>query len=36
MCLQGQPSAAALTLLRDLSTRGACLLCHGDFDWGGP
>ncbi|WP_245877244.1 TIGR02679 family protein [Streptomyces glaucescens] len=35
VCLQGQPSAAALTLLRDLSMRGACLLYHGDFDWGG-
>ncbi|MCF4140849.1 TIGR02679 family protein [Streptomyces sp. Tue 6430] len=35
VCLQGQPSAAALTLLHDLSTRGAGLLYHGDFDWGG-
>ncbi|WP_309074855.1 TIGR02679 family protein [Streptomyces sp. NWU339] len=35
VCLQGQPSAAALTLLRDLSARGAGLLYHGDFDWGG-
>ncbi|MFG3658362.1 TIGR02679 family protein [Streptomyces sp. NPDC047706] len=35
VCLQGQPSAAALTLLRDLSSRGARLLHHGDFDWGG-
>lgn len=35
VCLQGQPSAAALTLLRDLSMQGACLLYHGDFDWGG-
>ncbi|WP_443295340.1 TIGR02679 family protein [Streptomyces sp. GDS52] len=35
VCLQGQPSAAALTLLRDLSARGADLLYHGDFDWGG-
>ncbi|WP_319280638.1 TIGR02679 family protein [Streptomyces sp. FL07-04A] len=35
VCLQGQPSAAALTLLRDLSRRGADLLYHGDFDWGG-
>ncbi|MFJ4695957.1 DUF2399 domain-containing protein [Streptomyces sp. NPDC088766] len=35
VCLQGQPSAAALTLLRDLSTQGAGLLHHGDFDWGG-
>lgn len=35
VCLQGQPSAAALTLLRDLSARGAGVLHHGDFDWGG-
>ncbi|MFD9319135.1 TIGR02679 family protein [Streptomyces sp. NPDC060053] len=35
VCLQGQPSAAALTLLRGLSDHGAELLYHGDFDWGG-
>ncbi|WP_171162531.1 TIGR02679 family protein [Streptomyces sp. I05A-00742] len=35
VCLQGQPSAAALTLLRHLHARGAKLLYHGDFDWGG-
>ncbi|MGW2335530.1 TIGR02679 family protein [Streptomyces sp. NPDC001685] len=35
VCLQGQPSAAALTLLRDQCSRGAQLLYHGDFDWGG-
>lgn len=35
VCLQGQPSAAALTLLRHLHTHGARLLYHGDFDWGG-
>ncbi|MEW2305187.1 TIGR02679 family protein [Streptomyces sp. NPDC006655] len=35
VCLQGQPSAAALTLLRDLSIGGARLAYHGDFDWGG-
>ncbi|MEW2047594.1 TIGR02679 family protein [Streptomyces sp. NPDC005476] len=35
VCLQGQPSAAAITLLRGLSTRGARFLYHGDFDWGG-
>ncbi|MGP4047680.1 TIGR02679 family protein [Streptomyces sp. 2A115] len=35
VCLQGQPSAAALTLLRHLYTRGATLRYHGDFDWGG-
>ncbi len=35
VCLQGQPSAAALTLLRHLHEGGATLLYHGDFDWGG-
>lgn len=35
VCLQGQPSAAALTLLRHLHEGGAALLYHGDFDWGG-
>ncbi|MDT0318433.1 TIGR02679 family protein [Streptomyces millisiae] len=35
VCLQGQPSAAALTLLRHLHDRGATLQYHGDFDWGG-
>lgn len=35
VCLQGQPSAAALTLLRHLHGSGARLLYHGDFDWGG-
>ncbi|EST37395.1 hypothetical protein N566_13260, partial [Streptomycetaceae bacterium MP113-05] len=35
VCLQGQPSAAALTLLRALSAQGAELRYHGDFDWGG-
>ncbi|MER6111812.1 TIGR02679 family protein [Streptomyces hirsutus] len=35
VCLQGQPSAAALTLLRSLFAQGAGLLYHGDFDWGG-
>jgi uncharacterized protein (TIGR02679 family) len=35
VCLQGQPSAAALTLLRGLTTQGAGLRYHGDFDWGG-
>ncbi|MFW6695742.1 TIGR02679 family protein [Streptomyces sp. MAR4 CNX-425] len=35
VCLQGQPSAAALTLLRLLHTSGAGLRYHGDFDWGG-
>ncbi|MGR3934777.1 TIGR02679 family protein [Streptomyces sp. BRA346] len=35
ICLQGQPSAAALTLLRHLHSHRAHLLYHGDFDWGG-
>ncbi|MFH8788916.1 TIGR02679 family protein [Streptomyces roseoverticillatus] len=35
VCLQGQPSAAAHTLLRHLHENGARLLYHGDFDWGG-
>ncbi|MFF9588616.1 TIGR02679 family protein [Streptomyces sp. NPDC014646] len=35
VCLQGQPSAAALTLLRGLHANGATLYYHGDFDWGG-
>ncbi|MFI0908951.1 DUF2399 domain-containing protein [Streptomyces abikoensis] len=35
VCLQGQPSAAALTLLRHLHADGAALFYHGDFDWGG-
>ncbi|MGW0390916.1 TIGR02679 family protein [Streptomyces sp. NPDC003042] len=35
VCLQGQPSAAAVALLRHLHGSGATLLYHGDFDWGG-
>ncbi|MFV0136142.1 TIGR02679 family protein [Streptomyces sp. HMX87] len=35
VCLQGQPSAAALTLLRHLHAHGTTLRYHGDFDWGG-
>ncbi|GAB7033706.1 hypothetical protein JCM4914_51670 [Streptomyces platensis subsp. malvinus] len=35
VCLQGQPSAAALTLLRHLHNHGTALRYHGDFDWGG-
>ncbi|MBZ4319791.1 TIGR02679 family protein [Streptomyces huiliensis] len=35
VCLQGQPSAAALTLLRRLHGGGTRILYHGDFDWGG-
>ncbi|WP_200301132.1 TIGR02679 family protein [Streptomyces adelaidensis] len=35
VCLQGQPSAAALTLLRQAHAQGTVLRYHGDFDWGG-
>ncbi|MFE0601116.1 TIGR02679 family protein [Streptomyces sp. NPDC058892] len=35
VCVQGQPSAAALTLLTRLHELGAALRHHGDFDWGG-
>lgn len=35
VCLQGQPSAAALTLLRRAHAQGLALHYHGDFDWGG-
>lgn len=35
VCLQGQPSAAALALVRRLHEGGATLYYHGDFDWGG-
>lgn len=35
VCLQGQPSAAALTLLAHLRGLGASFRYHGDFDWGG-
>jgi uncharacterized protein (TIGR02679 family) len=35
VCLQGQPSAAALILLRHLHAQGTTLRYHGDFDWGG-
>ncbi|WP_436739856.1 TIGR02679 family protein [Streptomyces sp. BBFR102] len=35
VCLQGQPSAAALALLRHLHGNGSVLHYHGDFDWGG-
>lgn len=35
VCLQGQPSAAAFTLLGHLHALGATLRYHGDFDWGG-
>ncbi|WP_017595706.1 TIGR02679 family protein [Nocardiopsis potens] len=35
VCTQGQPGAAAVTLLRLLSDAGTGLYYHGDFDWGG-
>ncbi len=35
VCLQGQPSAAVVALLRLLVSRGAAVRYHGDFDWGG-
>ncbi|GGT43029.1 TIGR02679 family protein [Streptomyces purpureus] len=35
ICLQGQPSAAALALLRHLHGNGSAFRYHGDFDWGG-
>ncbi|MBW6455798.1 MAG: TIGR02679 family protein, partial [Trueperaceae bacterium] len=35
VCLQGQPSAAAVVLLRHLAAHGATVRYHGDFDWGG-
>ncbi|MEU9098012.1 TIGR02679 family protein [Streptomyces sp. NPDC048361] len=35
VCLQGQPSAAALALLNHLHALGAAFCYHGDFDWGG-
>lgn len=35
VCVQGQPSAAALTLLARLYELGTAFRYHGDFDWGG-
>jgi uncharacterized protein (TIGR02679 family) len=35
ICLQGQPSTAALRLLRLYADSGWALRYHGDFDWGG-
>lgn len=35
VCVQGQPGAAVMTLLRHLSGNGAELRYHGDFDWAG-
>lgn len=35
VCTGGQPSAAVMVLLRSLTSAGARLSHHGDFDWGG-
>lgn len=35
VCVEGQPSAAAQTLLRYLAEAGAIVAYHGDFDWPG-
>lgn len=35
VCLEGQPSAAAVVLLRRLAEAGGRLRYHGDFDYGG-
>ncbi|MFU8889786.1 MAG: TIGR02679 family protein [Trueperaceae bacterium] len=35
VCLQGQPSAAAVALLLHLAAHGTTVRYHGDFDWGG-
>lgn len=35
VCVNGQPSAATILLLRSLVAAGARLHHHGDFDWGG-
>ncbi|WP_319042520.1 TIGR02679 family protein [Kribbella solani] len=35
VCSNGQPSAAVMHLLRQLTADGTRLLYHGDFDWGG-
>ncbi|MGA5817624.1 TIGR02679 family protein [Kitasatospora sp. NPDC094028] len=35
VCLQGQPSAAALRLLTSYADAGWRFRYHGDFDWGG-
>lgn len=35
VCVEGQPSAAAQALLRQLASAGARLAYHGDFDWPG-
>ncbi len=35
VCINGQPRASTMLLLRSLVTAGAQLRHHGDFDWGG-
>jgi len=35
VCVSGQPTAAAVRLLTQLSEAGCVLYYHGDFDWGG-
>jgi uncharacterized protein (TIGR02679 family) len=35
VCTSGQPGAAVLHLLRQLTAAGAAVRYHGDFDWGG-
>ncbi|HZL75695.1 MAG TPA: TIGR02679 family protein [Propionibacteriaceae bacterium] len=35
ICLNGQPSTAALRLVKAVHDSGANLRYHGDFDWGG-
>jgi len=35
VCLRGQPSAATVRLLTQLSAAGSTFRYHGDFDWGG-
>ncbi|WP_329100457.1 TIGR02679 family protein [Micromonospora sp. NBC_01699] len=35
VCVNGQPSTAAIRLLTALAADGARLRYHGDFDWGG-
>jgi TIGR02679 family protein len=35
VCVGGQPTAAAMRLLAQLSQSGCTLHYHGDFDWGG-
>ncbi|ABD10463.1 TIGR02679 family protein [Frankia sp. CcI156] len=35
VCVNGQPSAAVISLLAALAGQGARFAYHGDFDWGG-